>query len=475
MVAETRFAQSPSGPIAYRYDSAGAGRWLVVVPDRANPYGAGGEAAYDAFADALMQRGWQLLTLLDGRGPGAAQEAVGTDRRIAAVQAVAAEAGVSQATVLGVGAGAAPAAMAVAADPTWSSRLILFGSFTGDVERGTWAATSPDQSGPSLPPIPMDAKEREDLVSDLEEARESIREARELWSRLGGPGLADRLPRQGRLAGLRELVQRPDRWEGGLDELIRNVTQLERGDDLIELDALGHITVPTVVADTSGDPDSAGLGIAARIPAARHRAVSGEPDPPWTDAGPAPALLALLDEGQPAKPPPPPAGEARPPQGRVLVTLLFTDIVASTERLAEVGDAAWRDLLERHHAIVRGDLTRFGGSEIDNAGDGFLASFPTPAPAIRCALSAITELAAIGLGIRCGLHTGECEQIAGKLGGITVHIGARIAAQAGAGEVLVSGTVHDLVAGAGVAFDDRGAAELKGLPGMWSIYAVTGI
>jgi class 3 adenylate cyclase len=289
-------------------------------------------------------------------------------------------------------------------------------------------------------------------------------------------GLAGLIPSEGPFAGIGELVRRPDRWEGGLDDLIRQVTQLEGSDTARGEDGLSHVALPTLVADTSGDPASPGLAVASRVRGARHRALPSEPDLPWADGEPSSSFLAILDEGTLADGSPRLAGAARDPgaPARVLATLLFTDIVASTERLAQVGDTAWRELLERHHAVVRGSLARFGGTEIDNAGDGFLASFATPAPGIRCALAAIGELAAIGLAIRCGLHTGECERIAGKLGGIAVHIGARIAGQAGPGEVLVSATVRDLVAGSGITFADRGTAELKGLPGTWPIYAVTG-
>jgi pimeloyl-ACP methyl ester carboxylesterase/class 3 adenylate cyclase len=157
---------------------------------------------------------------------------------------------------------------------------------------------------------------------------------------------------------------------------------------------------------------------------------------------------------------------------RVLATVLFTDIVGSTARAAEIGDARWREVLEDHHARVRRQLVRFRGRELDTAGDGFFASFDGPARAIRCA-SAITEsVRELGLEVRAGLHTGECEVVDGKVAGIAVSIGARVAAQAQPGEVLVSGTVRDLVAGSGIAFDDRGAAELKGVPGEWRLFAV---
>lgn len=157
---------------------------------------------------------------------------------------------------------------------------------------------------------------------------------------------------------------------------------------------------------------------------------------------------------------------------RVLATVLFTDIVDSTARAVELGDRAWRELLNEHHSRVRRQLARFRGRELDTAGDGFFASFDGPARAIRCAQSITQSVEELGIAVRCGLHTGECEIIDGKMGGIAVHIGARVASQAGAGEVIVSSTVKDLVAGSGITFSERGAAALKGVPGDWSLYLV---
>ena len=157
----------------------------------------------------------------------------------------------------------------------------------------------------------------------------------------------------------------------------------------------------------------------------------------------------------------------------VLATVLFTDIVSSTERASAVGDRAWRSLLERHNSLVRKELARWNGTEIDNAGDGFLASFQSPAQAIRCALSIRDALAAVGIQVRAGLHTGECQPIGDHLAGIAVHIAARVSAAAAPGEVLVSGTVRDLVAGSQFGFEDRGAHELKGVPGRWPLLAVS--
>ena len=156
----------------------------------------------------------------------------------------------------------------------------------------------------------------------------------------------------------------------------------------------------------------------------------------------------------------------------MLATVLFTDIVGATERASRVGDRNWHDLLDSHHELVRRELERFRGREIDTAGDGFLATFDGPARAVRCACAISDGVRSLGLEIRAGLHTGECELMGDKLGGIAVHTGARVAAEAQAGEVLVSSTVKDLVAGSGLAFLDRGVQSLKGIPGEWRLFAV---
>ena len=162
-----------------------------------------------------------------------------------------------------------------------------------------------------------------------------------------------------------------------------------------------------------------------------------------------------------------------PAPDRVLATIMFTDIVGSTERAAELGDAAWSELLARHHTLVRGELVRFRGEELDTSGDGFFAAFDGPGRAIECAAAIRDAVRSLGLEVRAGLHTGECERVDGKLGGIAVPTGARIAALAEPSEVLVSSTVKDLVAGSGIEFEDRGTRELKGVPGDWRLYAVT--
>jgi class 3 adenylate cyclase len=160
---------------------------------------------------------------------------------------------------------------------------------------------------------------------------------------------------------------------------------------------------------------------------------------------------------------------------RVLTTVLFTDIVGSTERASELGDRAWSDLVERHHSLIRRELERFRGREVDTAGDGFLATFDGPARGVRCAVAAVEGIRGLGLEIRAGLHTGEVELAGDAVRGVAVHVGARIAGTARGGEVLVSRTVKDLVSGSGIVFADRGEHALKGVPESWQLYAVESV
>jgi class 3 adenylate cyclase len=163
-----------------------------------------------------------------------------------------------------------------------------------------------------------------------------------------------------------------------------------------------------------------------------------------------------------------------PPPDRVLATVLFTDIVDSTRRAAELGDRSWRELLGRHDEITREEISRFQGREVKHTGDGFLAAFDGPTRAVRCATTLTERMPALGIDIRTGLHTGECEVRGEDIGGIAVHIGARIAALARGREVLVSSTVKDLVNGSGITFEDRGIHVLKGIPAQWQLYAPVG-
>jgi class 3 adenylate cyclase len=226
--------------------------------------------------------------------------------------------------------------------------------------------------------------------------------------------------------------------------------------------------VPTLVIHARGDKvchvENARY-LARTIPGARYVEFAGDDHVPWFDPDETIAEIREFLTGQ---------REASTPD-RALATVLFTDLVGSTEQAAQLGDRRWRDLLEQHHAAVRRELVRFDGREVDTAGDGFFATFDGPARAIRCAQAVVESVRPLGLDVRAGLHTGEVELADGKVAGIAVNIGARVAGRADAGEVLVSGTVKDLVAGSGLVFEDRGGtAALKGVPGEWRLFAVVG-
>ena len=232
---------------------------------------------------------------------------------------------------------------------------------------------------------------------------------------------------------------------------------------------LSSIRVPVLVLVRPDHPEPtwipAATYLAGSIAGARLIEIAGNAGWLWIgDHAPIyGAIGELLDE----------IGRERSDLERVLATVLFTDIVGSTEQLAAMGDRAWKAVVQRHHAHVRALLDRFRGVEVDTAGDGFLATFDGPARAIRCARAIVDSVRALGIEVRAGLHTGECERIDGKVGGLAVNIGARVGALAGPSEVLVSNTVKDLMVGSSAAFEDRGEHELKGVPGTWRVYAVT--
>jgi len=228
-------------------------------------------------------------------------------------------------------------------------------------------------------------------------------------------------------------------------------------------DVLPSIRVPTLIAHTSVRRDESAY-IAERIPGARRIQLNGRERVFWLAEG-FPEAIAEFAR----------AAWGEPEPDTLLATVLFTDIVGSTAKAAELGDRSWSDLVERHHALIRAQLDRYRGREFDTAGDGFFATFDGPIRAIRCAVAARTAVRDLGLEIRAGLHTGECELIGDKPGGIAVNIGARIVGKAQPGEVLVSQTVKDLVAGSGITFEDRGVELLKGVPGEWRLYAVADV
>lgn len=294
-----------------------------------------------------------------------------------------------------------------------------------------------------------------------DEIRDYVESVEQAW---GKPGTMDFLaPSVAKDVELRRAFARYERqWAS--PGAYAAFTSVREGNDVRRV--LPSIRVPTLVIHRSGAqfaPSDGGRFLAEQIVGARYVEVPGIDTYVW--AGDIEPILGEVEEFV--------TGMRRPPEtDRVLATVLFTDIVGSTERAAELGDAAWKELLAKHDELIRGELRRFRGREIDTAGDGFLATFDGPARAIRCAEAVRGGARGLGIEIRAGLHTGEVEVAGEKVRGIAVHTGARVAGMAAPGEVLVSSTVKDLVAGSGIVFEDRGSHPLKGVPGEWGLYAV---
>jgi class 3 adenylate cyclase len=231
--------------------------------------------------------------------------------------------------------------------------------------------------------------------------------------------------------------------------------------------ALPLIRVPTLVVHRERDPVTPGHYLSDRIPASKLVSLPGADHIAWF--GDVDAVLDAFETF---------VREVRDEEAefdRVLATVVFTDIVGSTEHAARLGDRSWGELVERHHATVRSLLARYHGAEVDSAGDGFFATFDGPARGVRCAQQIVRAVEQLGLEVRVGVHTGEVRTIAGKVGGMGVVIGARVGSTASGGEVLVSSTVKDLVAGSGLAFEDRGEHELKGVPDRWRLYRAASV
>jgi class 3 adenylate cyclase len=259
-------------------------------------------------------------------------------------------------------------------------------------------------------------------------------------------------------------------WAARMERLAASPGTIRRIFDLIGdvdvRDVLPSIRVPTLVLHRRDDPFlnvEHSRYLAAHIPGAKYVELEGSDS--LFSMGETEALEGEVEEFITG------SRHEREPD-RMLATVMFTDIVGSTDRAAEVGDRAWRETLDQHDRLVRRALERHRGREVKTTGDGFLATFDGPARAIGCAASIAEGVRSIGLEVRAGLHTGECEIRNGDVGGLAVHIGARVMGAAGPGEVLVSSTVKDLVVGSGIDFDDRGERELKGVPGAWRLFAV---
>lgn len=291
---------------------------------------------------------------------------------------------------------------------------------------------------------------------------ETLQELRELRERWGTQEFSDALLEQ----GCPTLAANEDdrRWfanslrVGASPEVAYALNRAFSETDLGEV--LPAVRVPTLLLYR--EPyESKSLEVASRIPGARTMRISGND---YFEIFLSPDVIDEIERFV--------AGEEAPAiPDSVLATIMFTDIVGSTERATALGDRAWRDLLARHHALIRRELGRFRGKERDTAGDGFFATFDGPARAIRAAQTIVGGVKELGLETRIGIHVGECELHEDKVAGLAVNIGARVAANADANEILVSQTVRDLVAGSGIAFADRGAHELKGIPGSWQLFA----
>jgi class 3 adenylate cyclase/pimeloyl-ACP methyl ester carboxylesterase len=393
------------------------------------------------------------LILFDPRGMGGSDRVAtpGLEERMDDLRAVLDAVGSSRAALLGMSAGAWMPALFAATHPERTLALVLY----APLPRMTWAPDFP--WGPTADAARRENDEAVARLGDFEWWREKVPLADLMssvdWSK-------------------NEQFERWLHWRSQVSTSPGALAaSLRIGIDTDVREVLPTIRVPTLVLQRVGDRffrAEVSRYVADRIPTAVYVEQDDESHFPW--AGDVDGLVSEIrrfledtvrESGRRA-------GETE----RVLVTVLFTDIVGATARAAELGDARWRALLAQHHALIRGQLARFRGKELDTAGDGFFASFDGPARAIRCACSIAAAVKELGLDVRAGLHTGECELVEGKVSGIAVHTGARVAAQADAGEVLVSSTVKDLVAGSGLNFQDRGIHTLKGVPGEWRLYGV---
>jgi pimeloyl-ACP methyl ester carboxylesterase len=438
---ETRYARSGDLNIAYQVVGEGP-LDLVYVPGWISNVELNWDEPSHAHVLERLAR-FSRLILFDKRGTGLS-DPVPLDRmppleeRMDDVRAVLDAVGSERTAVFGFSEGGLMSVLFAATYPERVTALALYGTFAKRIwsEDYPWAP-KPDARAREIEQLERDWATRMDLdqLAPSEDAAFKQRLAT-YFRRSASPGAAV--------------------------ALMRMNTQID------VRDVLPSIRVPTLVMHRVHDRDVSveeGRWIAAQIPGAKYVELPGDSHTLW--AGDTDEIVDELEEFL--------TGARSPRESdRVLATVLFTDIVGSTERAARVGDARWREMLAAHHAIVRRELTRYRGREIDTAGDGFFATFDGPARAIRCASAIRDGVRAIDLQVRAGLHTGECELVDGKVGGIAVHIGARVSSLAGPGEVLVSSTVKDLVAGSGIAFEDRGEHALKGIPQPWHLFRVAG-
>lgn len=427
---DIRYVRNSGVAIAYQVVGEGP-EDLVFVPDFTSNLVYGWEYPYWRGFYERLARSFRLI-LYDKRGTGLSDHGgqfPALETRMDDVRAVLEAAGSSTAVVLGSHDGCSMAALYAATYPERTKALVLFQPWT--YEEVT------------------DAQQSE--LAELRERWGTIAYADELLARICPTLSATKAGREWFVNECRV----------GATPAVAHALNLA-GFQTDLRDVLPAIRVPTLILHRGAEGEENAREVAPRIPGARSVALAGDD---WWGMFLSPELVDEVERFV--------AGQAPPDVPEtVLATLLFTDIVGSTTKAAELGDQRWRELLGRHHALVRRELARFRGQERDTAGDGFFATFDGPARAIRCAQEIAQGIRELGLQIRAGVHTGECELHDGKVAGIAVSIGARVAAEAHAGEVLVTGTVKDLVAGSGLAFEPRGDRELKGVPGTWAIYAV---
>ncbi|MGZ4387771.1 MAG: adenylate/guanylate cyclase domain-containing protein [Gaiellaceae bacterium] len=441
----TRYARS--GDVSIAYQVLGDGPFdLVWVPGAFSHVELNWTIPSRAAFNRRLASFCRLISF-DKRGTGMSDRAgiANLETRMDDVRAVMDAAGSERAALLGTSEGGPMCTLFAATYPERTWALILFASFP----RVMWA-----------PDYPWGDKE-EDWRRAFEELERSAGDPR-YFERL-----AEALAPSADAESKRRFAEmmRQSGTPGARLELER----MNREIDVRHV--LPSIRVPTLVLNRVGDhPSNVGGSryLAGHIPGARHVELDGADHAP--SAGDAEPVLqemqAFLENAWRG-------ADDVDTHESVLATVLFTDIIGSTEKMTALGDRGWRELLQAHHATVRRELMRYRGVEMDTAGDGFFARFDGPARAIRCATSITEQVRQLGLEVRAGLHTGECELADGKVAGIAVSIGARVAAEAAPGEVLVSGTVRDLVAGSGFEFEDRGARALKGVPGEWRIFAVS--
>jgi pimeloyl-ACP methyl ester carboxylesterase len=439
-MAETRYAKS--GDLSIAYQAVGSGRDVVFVAGSVSHVELGWEDPPTAPVHRRLSRVGRMVTF-DKRGVGLSDrttELPTLEQRMDDLRAVMDAADCERAAIVGMSEGGPMALLFAATYPERVSALVLWATFA----RVAWAPDYPDG---------IDVQEAEAFMDQVEES----------WG-------------HGRVMPLISTQDAPD------DEATRRrFARFERSSatpamaaaaNLFSLyidarQALSAISAPTLVIHRTGDPlinVAHGRYLAEHIPGARFSEYPG--DFHESALGKDEEVLDEIEEFL--------TGTRQEHEiDRVLKTIMFTDIVGSTERAVSMGDRRWHEVLDSHDSAVRRELERFHGHEVKTIGDGFLAAFDGPARAIRCAQAITHKAGEMGLEIRTGLHTGECEARGDDLAGIAVHIGARVGRLAGPTEVLVTGTVRDLVTGSGVEFHDRGKHELKGIPGEWQLLAVT--